>query len=104
MLEKTLQTRVIQKHDTETNWNRAKEFVPFKGEIIIYDIDDNYNYERFKLGDGITPAIDLPFYLEHELNNLLEKMDYLADKMLNADWQDGILYLNKGIEFPEKLQ
>jgi hypothetical protein len=84
MLEKTLKTRVIQKHDTETNWNNGdKEFIPFKGEIIIYDIDDNYNYERFKLGDGITPAIDLPFYLEHEISNLLEKMDDLALEIIN---------------------
>jgi hypothetical protein len=25
-----------------------------QGEIIIYDIDATYNYERIKIGDGAT--------------------------------------------------
>lgn len=97
---KEIASKVILKHDIESNWNRAKTFIPNKGEIIIYDIDDNHNYERFKLGDGKTTAINLPFYLENELIDVLDKLEYLAKNTLDADYQDGILLLTKGIEFP----
>jgi len=61
MTEKTLKTRIVHKHDTDANWLKAVNFTPKQGEIIIYDIDDNYSYERFKIGDGITNVNDLPF-------------------------------------------
>lgn len=50
--EKNLLGRIIHKHDIETNWNKAVNFVPKQGEIIVYDIDATYPYERFKIGDG----------------------------------------------------
>lgn len=56
-----INSRIIHKHDTEANWNKATSFIPKQGEIIIYDIDDNYTYERFKIGDGKTIARLLPF-------------------------------------------
>lgn len=34
------------------------------GEIIIYDIDDTHNYERIKIGDGVSVVTELPFYQE----------------------------------------
>ena len=59
--EKQLLGRIIHKHDLEENWNKATGFIPKQGEIIVYDIDENYNYERFKIGDGNTSIINLPF-------------------------------------------
>ncbi len=100
---KEIASRLILKHDIEANWNRAETFVPKHGEIIVYDIDNVHDYERFKLGDGVTTAIELPFYLEHEINSILEKIDYLADNTLKADWQNGVLNLSMGIEFPTNL-
>jgi hypothetical protein len=32
--------------------------------LIVYDIDENYNYERFKIGDGSSNVNDLPFISE----------------------------------------
>ena len=96
---KEIASRVILKHDIESNWNRVESFIPNKGEIIIYDIDDNHTYERFKLGDGKTTAINLPFYLENELIDVLNKLDHLAQNMLDADYEDGFLILTKGIQF-----
>ena len=61
MAEKTILGRIIQKHDIEANWNLATGFIPKQGEIIVYDIDENYTYERFKIGDGVTNVNDLPF-------------------------------------------
>ena len=79
-------TRIQHKHDLECNWNQAT-FVPFVGELIIYDTEVDaagnsvvavvngiskkayehagrtspYTYERFKVGDGINKPKDLPF-------------------------------------------
>jgi len=61
MAEKRLNTRIIHKHETEANWLLATNFVPMQGEIIVYDIDENYSYERFKIGDGAQNVNDLPF-------------------------------------------
>jgi hypothetical protein len=83
---KQLYTRVQNKHDLEIHWLQANTFIPFKGEIIVYDreTDDKgntltttiggntasvipegrdtpYSYERFKIGDGIRLPRDLPF-------------------------------------------
>ena len=53
--------RLNFKHDTEENWLKATNFIPNQGEPIVYDIDSTYNYERFKIGDGVTNVNDLPF-------------------------------------------
>jgi hypothetical protein len=53
--------RIINKHDTEENWLKATGFTPKQGELIIYDVDANYDYERAKIGDGINNVNDLPF-------------------------------------------
>lgn len=84
MSNKKILTRIQNKHDLEVNWRRAS-FTPLVGELIIYDIevdasgnvltdsqgkpmlpDDRatpYTYQRFKMGDGIKPVNDLPFYV-----------------------------------------
>ena len=41
-----------------------KNNIPKIGEIIIYDIDDNYNYARLKIGDGVRTINDLEFLLD----------------------------------------
>ena len=61
MSEKNINTRIIHKHDTEANWNLATNFIPKQGELIVYDKDSTYNYERFKIGDGVTNVNSLPF-------------------------------------------
>lgn len=48
--------RVIQKHDTAEHWKLATNFVPLKGEIIVYE-DTN----QIKIGDGTTVVDALPF-------------------------------------------
>ena len=63
MIEKELRTRMIQKHDIEVNWEKAINFIPKKGELIVYDPDENYNYSRVKIGDGISTANELPFII-----------------------------------------
>ena len=61
------QARMQQKHDIEANWLKyGINFIPRKGEIIIYDKDENFAYSRLKIGDGVTTVNTLPF-LEAEL-------------------------------------
>ena len=61
---KTLNARVIQKHDTAENWaqEEAVSFIPKKGEIIIYDADSNNTPSRMKIGNGTSTVENLPFY------------------------------------------
>ena len=60
MANKTFQGRIVQKHDTEANWGKATNFIPLKGEIIVYD-----DLNKIKIGDGVTKVGDLAF-----INNL----------------------------------
>lgn len=64
MATKTLNGRVISKHDIEENWWLAENFTPQMGEIIVYDPDENYNYSRIKIGDGVQNVNDLPFLIQ----------------------------------------
>ena len=50
-------------HGTEDEWTAEPQanYIPKQGEIIVYDVDNNYNYERMKIGDGATNVTNLPF-------------------------------------------
>ena len=61
--EKTISARMQMKTDTTLNWSKAVNFIPKKGEIIIYEADSDYGYERMKIGDGSTKVNDLPFVI-----------------------------------------
>jgi len=62
MIQKTVMGRVVPIHDTQSNWESVTDFIPKIGESVIYDIDDEHNYERIKIGDGVTNINDLPFF------------------------------------------
>lgn len=87
MSEKTFNTRIVHKHDTEANWLKAVNFIPKQGEIIVYDIDGTYNYERFKIGDGKTSVSALPFADDAvkasiaELGDVIDGVDSKVDKV-----------------------
>jgi hypothetical protein len=61
VVEKNIKSRIVHKHGLESVWSQVKDFIPFKGELIIYDKDDTHDYERFKIGDGETEVNTLPF-------------------------------------------
>lgn len=72
MGDKTMNTRVQNKHDLEVNWQKAINFKPLAGELIVYDaekdddpIPEGREYRiarpRFKIGDGINNINTLPF-------------------------------------------
>lgn len=53
--------RVQSKSDTTANWNNAPNFIPLKGEIIIYTDYYGENVPAIKVGDGKTRVQDLGF-------------------------------------------
>ena len=93
MSSKTLNTRIVHKHDIEFNWNKAVNFIPKQGELIIYDdryTDDSgneiivANSVRFKIGDGATNINDLPFSNSSEVN-----MDEIIDVLVGQKTPEG---------------
>ena len=60
-MSKSFNARIKSKHDVEANWKKATNFIPYEGEIIIYDSDNTHTASRFKVGNGNTKVNDLPF-------------------------------------------
>ena len=99
--EKTISARMQMKTDTALNWSKAINFIPKKGEIIIYEADSDYGYERMKIGDGSTKVNDLPFVIgakDWHQNNPTAS-DYIKNRpggytvnypALNIEW-DGVI-------------
>lgn len=102
MAEKNIKTRIIHKHDTEENWNKATNFIPKQGEIIVYDIDSSHSYERIKVGDGTTNVNSLPYVngigVDAELsatseNPVQNKVIYNAlDKKIDEPTNNGLVW------------
>ena len=64
MSDKTFPVRVIMKHDTQANWALATNFIPKKGEVIVYEdyyVSGNTTVPGIKIGDGTTNVNSLPF-------------------------------------------
>lgn len=99
--EKTINARMQMKTDTALNWSKAINFIPKKGEIIIYEADSDYGYERMKIGDGSTKVNDLPFVIGAKDWNQNDSTasDYIKNRpggytvnypAINIEW-DGVI-------------
>ena len=77
MANKNLDTRIINKHDTEENWSKAS-FIPRKGEFIIYDPDATHTRSRIKVGDGVRTLSELPFSSQNADFSVVEVTDDLV--------------------------
>ena len=90
MADQMLKTRIIHKHETEADWNKATNFIPLLGELIVYDSDSNYPYARIKIGDGETVVTELPFVgssedVSIELDTTLTQSGVAADAKAVGD-------------------
>jgi hypothetical protein len=70
---KNIKSRIQLKYDTLENWEKAKNFIPYEGEICIYS-----DILSLKIGDGETKIKDLPFATnelisEEEIRSLFNK-------------------------------
>lgn len=91
--EKNINSRIQHKHDTEANWNKAINFIPKAGELIIYDPDENYVYSRIKIGDGVTIVTNLPFIKAEAMGVFVGTEEEVAgEEFLNAP--DGSVWID----------
>lgn len=97
MSEKTLKARVVNKHDTETNWNKATNFVPKAGEIILYDADASHTLPRIKIGDGTTAVTSLSF-LPH-LPQVAASDNGKVLRVVSGAWEAVLLPSASGVSF-----
>lgn len=102
MSEKNMNTRIIHKHDIEANWEKAINFIPKQGEIIIYDVDTNYNYERFKIGDGVTTVNNLLFTTFQADWNQNDEFapDYIKNRT-HYEISGNVIFENAAMDFSE---
>lgn len=71
----SLNTRIQLKIDTEAHWQQAVNFIPLKGEIIIYSADNTRPFCRLKVGDGIHTINQLSFIDAGSVNgSILEEI------------------------------
>lgn len=91
MAEKNIKSRIIHKHDVESNWILATNFTPKQGEIIVYDVDSNYNYERLKIGDGEHNVNELPFSTD---NLTADDLDIYVQDTEPTDAEDGAIWVD----------
>lgn len=105
--EKQTKSRIIHKHDIEANWNKAVNFIPDKGETIVYDIDDNYSYERIKMGDGETTVIALPFITDNipqpdwnaregEVGYVKNRTHWVEGNRTVVNWNESLTAISNG--------
>ena len=59
--EHVIYSRIQLKNDSELNWNNNENFIPLKGEAIIYNTDNSYDYYRAKIGNGINNIENIKF-------------------------------------------
>lgn len=64
MAEKSLNVRSQQKIDTTANWAKATNFIPKKGEIIVYSDGGGTGVPKIKVGDGTTVVGSLKFLVD----------------------------------------
>jgi len=91
MSEKNVNSRIVHKHDTAENWAKATNFVPREGEIIIYDKDSEYTFQRMKIGDGVTKVNALPFIsanTDGEGNIITETYVNVSDVITTAEIEE----------------
>lgn len=46
---------------SDQHWSMAKNYIPEKGEIVVYEADDLNKIPRTKIGDGCSPMHELKF-------------------------------------------
>ena len=91
MAEIIKKARIFLKNGKEENWELVNDFIPGKGEMIIYNIDENHTTPRIKIGDGIHLPKELPFVMTNvdiDLSNIIaKKLEHKLTFGQNGDYQ-----------------
>ena len=100
---KEFKSRIKLKHDTTANWNNCIGFIPFEGEIIIYDDYKTVTYEDhgetrikkipgIKIGSGNAYVQDLGF-VDDELRDRL--MEHINNQQIHVTLGEKNFWNNK---------
>ena len=98
MSTKQIKGVIVPRHDIAKNWANAVNFIPRKGELIVFDADtETYDFTvtingtdcrikssdkvRFKFGDGVTLISKLPFVTAAITDNDVLWWDLKAQKI-----------------------
>ena len=76
-----MKARISQLHKMEAEWDNLPNFVPAKGEFIVFDPDKQHKYARLKIGDGISKLRALPFFIDSTVNDFI---DNCSSKIIDA--------------------
>ena len=71
MSRRIVKSIIVHKHDTTENWSKATNFIPLKGELIIYDD------KHLKIGNGTQNVNAIPFITDVDstaLNSMIEEV------------------------------
>ena len=90
-------------HDTTAKWNSNLEFVPKKGEIVIYTdygrkmVDGvEYLVPAIKIGDGLAYLVDLPFVGESDRDAIMKTItDHINNNVVHITAQERARWNNK---------
>lgn len=88
MSNKTVFGSIAHRNDIAENWGKAINFIPKKGEIIIYNAEGD-TPTKFKVGDGVRSVVDLPFVSTNENGIVVD--DALSDTSANPV-QNKVIY------------
>lgn len=89
----TIKTRIANRTDTTANWDAKTEFVPLKGELIIYQ--DEGQPTRYKIGDGTTLLSQLSF--------LAETSGLTIEEVFSEVYPIGAIYISVNSASPASL-
>lgn len=119
---KTIKTRIQNKHDIEVNWFKATGFVPFEGELLIYDAEtqDTFDaaystlnadqkaafdetigrtapitYTRVKIGNGKDIPNDLAFIDDHLKEEIKDFIKAIPDEYVTDEELNAKGYLTE---------
>ena len=95
--EKQLNTRITQKIDTTVNWEKATNFKPKKGEIIVYQ---DSTFTGIKVGDGVTTVINLPFVFNSKLKT--SNFNYATEEGIDERFPFGLEITGTEVYIPEQ--
>lgn len=100
----TVNARILARRGTTAEWNQNRQFIPMRGEVIIYTdhgtITDEYdrtiNVPGVKIGDGNAYLIDLPFAGDDVSYQILHELrEHTSNQVIHVTQQDRDFWNNK---------
>ena len=96
--------RILARRDTTEHWNANRNFVPLRGEVIIYtdhgQMQDNFgntiDVPGIKIGDGSAYLIDLPFVGNDVRYQILQELrEHTGNTVIHVTQEDRDFWNNK---------